>query len=300
MTDAPRPPSYATGQHLTRENPKGKLLEACARAKWLPPEIAVEQYGPRWGVDMTLHAAGRTLSSGMQWATDRTLAEQMAAKILLGELAALGEDGSDDELVTAEEATALRARNPKGALLERCTALRLTATFDVQPVVTRHGSLFEASVHVVLPDGEEVWSDIRRASVAKLAEHAAAATLLPRLASGGAPEKTPAPAPSAASGAEPRSVLNEARQKGALRDYGFTVKQIDGPPHAAVFHVAAFALRATGERIEIEAQRAPSKKEGERLAAALLVERLHVFATRTPVFGYRPFATHVRSGDDAG
>ena len=140
-------------------NPKGKLLEFCARAKVLPPAIAVERSGDRWGALLTLAIHGRTLESGMQWAHARIRAEQIAANVLLKELATTSE-GEPGELVAEDEETKLRLENPKGKLLERCVVLRLTPMFDVQPVLTGEGNGFEASVSVTLSSGDELWSDI--------------------------------------------------------------------------------------------------------------------------------------------
>jgi dsRNA-specific ribonuclease len=259
-------------------NPKGKLLEFCARAKVLPPTVAVERSGDRWGIAMTLVVHGRTLESSMRWANGRIGAEQLASAELLEQLAATSE-GEPGEFVSEEEETQLRLENPKGKLLERCTALRLSPVFDVRPVLASDGNGFEASASVTLANGDELWSDIRRARSAKTAEQAAAASLLPQVLAASASPSTPP-----ASGMDARSALNELRMRGALRDYGFVLESIDGPPHAPVFHMKAFALRTGAERVEVPSVAAASKKEAERLAAERLFAELHVAR-----LSHRPF-----------
>jgi dsRNA-specific ribonuclease len=253
------------------DNPKGKLLEFCARAKVLPPTLAVEQRADRWGVALTLVVHGRTLETRMHWALARSRAEQLAAKALLEELAMASEE-EPYELVSEEEEAALRLENPKGKLLERCVVLRLAPVFDVQPVLTSEGNAFEASANITLSNGEELWSDLRRARSAKAAEQAAAASLLPQVLAATASATSP---PSPATSMDARSALNELRMRGGLRDYGFVLERMDGPPHAPVFFVKAFALRASGARVEGPSVSAASKKEAERLAAERLFAELH-------------------------
>jgi dsRNA-specific ribonuclease len=257
---------------LTRANPKGCLLEFCARARSEPPEIAVERTATLSGAAMTLTVGGRTFESGMHWAAERMTAEQLAARALLEALAQTEDDAEPGEWVTEEDEGRLRRENPKGALLERCIRLRLTPRFEVRPVVTPEGAGFEASAFVERADGEDVWSALRRACQAKTAEQAAAESLLHRLTEE-APG-SPALVPSEVTSREPRSVLNELRQRGELMDYGFTLERVEGPPHAPVFHMKGFVERMGGARVEIAGVEAASKKEGERLVAQQLLQRL--------------------------
>jgi dsRNA-specific ribonuclease len=258
----------------TLENPKGKLLEFCARTKALPPTLVVERSGERWGVALTLVVHDRTLESAMHWAQTRVSAEQLAAGELLGVLA-LTSEAEPGELVTDDEEAALRLQNPKGKLFERCVGLRVTPVFDVHPVLTSDGNGFEASVSVLLPSGEELWSDIRRAGSAKAAEQAAAASLLPQVISAATPGPSSAVSPPPSAATDARSALNELRMRGGLRDYGFVLERQDGPQHAPVFFVKAFAIHRSGERVEVPSVTASSKKEAERLAAERLFQELH-------------------------
>lgn len=269
-------PSEAEAESLKLENPKGRLHDFCQRTKCGQPKLTVERKGTVFGVAMRMRVHGRAFESAMQWAWDRMLAEQMAARALLRQLVESEDAGDPGEWVTADEEGALRFENPKGALLERCVVLRLTPMFEVRSIVAATGPCFEANAHVVLEDGREVWSDIRRSMNAKLVEQAVARSLLGHLLAE-LPERmtgsTSAPASDARTG-EPRSVLNELRQKGRLRNYAFVVERVEGPPHAHIFYTSGHAERATGERLTVDALGAPSKKEGERLVAQKLLELL--------------------------
>ena len=205
----------------------------------------------------------------MQWAHARTSAEQLAAGDLLAELATTSE-GEPSEVVAEDEEATLRLANPKGKLLERCVVLRVAPVFDVHPVLTGDGNGFEASVGVTLPNGDELWSDIRRARTAKAAEQAAAASLLPQVLAATKEASLPRPP----SQTDARSALNELRMRGGLRDYGFVLERVDGPAHAPLFFVTAFAIGTGGDRIEVPTVTASSKKEAERLAAERLLAQL--------------------------
>ena len=174
-------PTAEEGVALTRANPKGRLLEFCARARCEPPEIEIERGTTLSGARMTLMVEGQAFESGMHWSADRMLAEQMAARALLDALARTEDEAEPGEWVPDTEEERLRRENPKGVLLERCARLRLTPRFEVRPVVTVEGPGFEASAFIERPGGEEMWGDLRRARQAKTAEQAAAATLLVRL-----------------------------------------------------------------------------------------------------------------------
>jgi hypothetical protein len=255
---------------LTRANPKGKLLEFCARARCGPPVVEVERGVAVFAARMTLSLDGRGFDSGRHWAGVWMMAEQLAARALLEAIAHTEEDAESEEWVAEEEETRLRQENPKGTLLERCARLRLTPRLEVRPIVTREGAGFEASAFVEAA-GDEVWSDLRRARQAKTAEQAAAASLLLRL------DQPIAPSPTRSLSAEPpepRGVLNELWQRGQVRDYGFALERIAGPPHAPIFYMAGFAERRTGERVEVTGVEAMSKKEGERRVAERLLAQL--------------------------
>ncbi len=277
MDDAPPAPAAslppdADIDALTRANPKGRLFEFCARTKRGRPKLTLSKDGELHGVAMHLRVDGRVLGSGTQWASTRRVAEQLAARALLDALASGEDEGEPGEELTPEDEARVTRANAKGKLLERCVVLRLTPIVDVRPLVTSGGPRFEGSAHVVLPSGQEVWSALRRGPTAKGTEHAVAESLLAELeavrAEAGEDEELPEV------GGDPRMVLNELRQKGRLRDFGFAVVRTDGPPHAPVFHVGGHAERTNGERVKAEPIAAPSKKVGERLIALRLVRML--------------------------
>ncbi len=259
---------------LTRANPKGRLFEFCQRTKRGRPKLTLSKDGELHGVAMHLRVDGRVLGSGVHWATTRRVAEQLAARALLEVMASGEEESEPDEELTAEDEARVTRANAKGKLLERCVVLRLSPVFDVRPLVTAGGARFEASAHIVLEDGREVWSPLRRGPTAKGAEHAVAELLLVELeaARAEAPDEDDDAPPEV--GGDPRMILNELRQKGRLRDFGFALVRTEGPPHAPMFHIAGHIERNDGERLKAAPVAAPSKKMGERLIALRLVRML--------------------------
>jgi dsRNA-specific ribonuclease len=270
-------PTSAEVVALTRENPKGKLLEFCARAKCGPPAIEAVHGNTLSGARMTLTVEGQAFDSDMHWAPERIVAEQLAARALLQALAQT-EDADPVAWVDEESAAGLRQTNPKGALLEICVRLGMTPRFEVRPVVTAQGAGFEAGVFVERAEGEELWGDLRRAREAKIAEQATAASLLELLWK--VDEDRPREPAHSVTGLEPRSALNEMQQRGTLRAYGFALERVEGPPHAPVFFMNGFVELRIGDRIEVTSIEAPSKKEAERRAAAQLLERLRERSSR--------------------
>lgn len=279
MDEARVPPVLATEadvEALTRDNPKGRLFEFCQRTKRGHPKLTLTKDGELHGVAMHLRVDGRVLGSGAQWATTRRVAEQLAARALLDALALSEEESEPDEELTVEDEARVARANAKGKLLERCVVLRLSPVFDVRPLVTSGGARFEASAHVVLADGREVWSPLRRGPTAKGTEHAVADLLLSELeaarAEASAEDDGGDVLPEV--GGDPRMILNELRQKGRLREFGFTLVRTEGPPHAPMFHITGHIERNDGERLKAAPVAAPSKKMGERLIALRLVRML--------------------------
>jgi hypothetical protein len=50
--------------------------------------------------------------------------------------------------------------------------------------------------------------------------------------------------------ARTRVLAEQLASRALLRDYGFAVVNIEGPPHAPVFRMAGHAVRVTGERVD--------------------------------------------------
>lgn len=69
-------------------------------------------------------------------------------------------------------------------------------------------------------------------------------------------------------------MLNEMRQRNELRELAFVVERIEGPPHASVFVMAGFAVRADGSGVDVRGVEGSTKKEGEKLAATRLLAKL--------------------------
>jgi dsRNA-specific ribonuclease len=108
-----------------------------------------------------------------------------------------------------------------------------------------------------------------QAAAAWLLEHAPPVPLSPE-AGAGAPQAQTAASPPVPSGADPRMQLNELRQRGQLRDFGYTAVRTDGPPHQPVFVMQGWATLADGRRLQTEELAAGSKKAAERELGARL------------------------------
>ena len=59
-------PTATEVAELTRANPKGRLLEFCARARCEAPEIAVERTAELSGASMTLVLGGQAFDCGFR------------------------------------------------------------------------------------------------------------------------------------------------------------------------------------------------------------------------------------------
>ena len=228
------------------ENPKGKLLEFCARARALAPTIAIERSGDQVGRGDD--ARGLRPDAGERDALGAHARERRAGRRreLLAELATRSEP-EPGELVTQDEEAALRLANPKGKLLERCVLLRVAPVFDVHPVLTGDGNGFEASVNVTLSTGDEPQSDVRLRSLRKggrASRRGIPPSSDPRDEDGVAVADT-----TFGCGGCARRAQRDAHARG-LRDYGFVMERIDGPPHAPIFFVepSHFARTATASR----------------------------------------------------
>lgn len=254
-------------EELKAENPKGRLLEYCMRRGVEPPEFAATPVaGGRHRVSLRFETEGEVVESGAFEAGTPLVAEQLAARALLGKLAAAAEpDGA--ERVDAAEAERLRAENPKGRLLERCTrARRCPPEFTVEPLP---GGGFAGYAALDAWEEGPLESVRFRGESAKVVEQAAAADLLARL-----PEDRPAAGADAPAGPDPRLALNRWRQTEQILDFGYEAVDVRGPSHRPEFSVRAWAERRDGPRVETDPVAAGSKKEAQRLAAAALVDLL--------------------------
>ncbi|MEE9145890.1 MAG: MBL fold metallo-hydrolase, partial [Candidatus Tectomicrobia bacterium] len=108
----------ALAETLKQENPKGKLLEFCARRR-LPRPKMLETTDEDGGhvIELQMEIAAELVTSGMQRAFSKTVAEQLAAKALLACLSA-AEATVAALHVTEAQRQHLEQQNPKGKLLE--------------------------------------------------------------------------------------------------------------------------------------------------------------------------------------
>ncbi len=164
---------------------------------------------------------------------------------------------SDDD----EVAQRLKAENPKGKLLELCTRRRVTPTFTA----TASGDGHAVDLSIDLGD-RVITSGPKRATSKRLAEQLAAEAVLSQLA---ADEPSPAAAPPpAAPQKDARMQLNEMRQLGLIRGYGYEVVERRGPPHQPIFVMRGWVDAVDGERVSTDGLDAASKKEGEAALAS--------------------------------
>lgn len=222
---------------------------------------------------MCLDVGEWELTSGVQSGWSRRMVEQLAARELLAELEALLADerpvaplsaSDEDDVweVGAEDAERLRRTNPKGQVFEWCQKRRPPVArprFETRRVQGRvHVRATLVTLHLSSP-----WFC---ASQVKVAEQAAAEALLPLL-----PDDTdelPEPI-------DPRSELNTFKQRGAIADYGFDVRDAHGTSGAARPFTAVGRMTLANGAIETtRAIEGASKKEAILLAARALLERL--------------------------
>ncbi len=274
---APGPPPPDVEEALAEElkvgNPKGRLLEYLMRCGAPPPEWKASARAKRHVVELVIDVAGARVMSGPQEASTLKLAEQLAAREVLAKLA-IAEDGADVVAVDEQQATELKARNPKGHLLEVCAQLKvLPPRFEVVATLAGFAAIAEVSAA-----GTSRRSRRYQALDARTAEQAAAAELLDVMAqvTASAPT-TPAPSLAPAGGTtDLRGRLNELRQLGVIADFGYEVLEQRGPSHQPIFVMRGWWLPAAAgeERRHTAAIEARSKKDGEREAAARLYEAL--------------------------
>jgi dsRNA-specific ribonuclease len=274
------PTEAALEEELRLENPKGRLLELCMRQRIEPPILESGIDGAFHTAILSLSWIGRPLTSGLQKAASKKTAEQLAARVLLRMI-----DNCDPAVlvvqVSDDEAKQLKIQNPKGRLLEWCAAHRAPLPSFAERAVIG-GFHIQAAVALGTKNISTGWFG---ASTKKIAEQAAARALLAQLEAGAdAPEPIPPQedspdadlekAPAAQdchSSPDPMMLLNEMRQIGVIRDFGYELQSSEGPSHQPLFTIAGWVDLENGERIEAEPTVSASKREGRRKAAEALI-----------------------------
>jgi Cft2 family RNA processing exonuclease/dsRNA-specific ribonuclease len=236
------------------DNPKGRLLEYLARARRPPPRREeTRANGGRFITNLVLEDG---TESGPHAAGARKLAEQLAARTLLA-LLVQGEAALQALAVPDTQTERDPVEDPKRRLLEACAQLHLPApTFEERALVEG------TACRVGIPGG--ACSPWFRARTARVAEQAAAACLLAHselVQALAAQEKA---APAVRTVGDPRMRLNEMRQAGQIRGFGYTSVRREGPPHQPLFVLVGWVELADGRRLQTEEVCAGSKKAAER------------------------------------
>jgi Cft2 family RNA processing exonuclease/dsRNA-specific ribonuclease len=267
------PDEAAQEEQLKRANPKGRLLEFCARMRIGPPETETEPEGAFFRANMSLSYQGETVASGPQRAASKKAAEQLAAQALL-ELVTERVIVAGVIPVNEEDLARLQSTNPKGRLLELCAKRKCPP-----PQFEQHANPGGYQVRAVLPQSGEQQSCSAwyLAATLKAVEQAAAEELLKSL-----PDLPASPQAAVASiepepkgiGAEAAMVLNELKQVGVLKSFGYDVVDQLGPSHQPVFSVIAWSTTTDGQTWRAAPVQASSKKSAQRAAAAALLDLL--------------------------
>lgn len=276
---------------LKQENPKGRLLELCQRLRCAPPEAHFEVDGAFHVCRLSMSLGDRVFECEPQRAATMKTAEQLAARALL---AILQDALCNEEAIAVgdEEATQLREANPKGALLEFCARRHLVVP-DVEQRAIPGGHIARYRLQVATGGSPGIDTPWFRAATAMTAQQACASSLLEQLraqevagvdlaarfadsklataVAADSSDQEPAAAPATV---DRRPLLNQLRQVGLLRDFGYDQLACEGPPHAPVFVVEAWAVTEDGERVTVPPAKASSKKEAQLQAAVSLVAEL--------------------------
>jgi Cft2 family RNA processing exonuclease len=241
-------------KRLQKENPKGRLLEACMQAGTGMPKFSTIKKGFDCQCTASASALGQIFESGLMIARDDKLAEQMAADAILNAI--------DAHFQTAVQLVDVRSDeeqigNAKGRFLERGTPPRMELLF----LPMRAGIAASATVK-----GDS--TPFFLASSKKAAEQAVYHHML-----GGGGENQPKKVESAlavAGSGNPKGQLNELKQKRQIDDYGFEVRT-QGPPHQPVFSGRGW-LQVDGKKVQTPLLETLSRKAFEHAAASILLE----------------------------
>jgi Cft2 family RNA processing exonuclease len=131
-TETSENPQY---QELKEKNPKGRLLEFCARNKMAFPESLErsQAHEDSCAIEMQLTLEGKTFSSGIHRSPSRTLSEHLASASLLEQLTQHFQ--KEAETIDPESEERLKISNPKGRLIEHCMKHKYPKpSFSTHPV----------------------------------------------------------------------------------------------------------------------------------------------------------------------
>ncbi|MDQ3234522.1 MAG: MBL fold metallo-hydrolase [Pseudobdellovibrionaceae bacterium] len=235
----------AEEKRLRKENPKGRLLEACMQAGVSMPKFATLKKGLEYHCTVSVSVMGQVFESDGVKAFDDKLSEQMAADSLLGSL-----DTHFQKTGQLVDVRALEASigNAKGRYLERGTSPAMDFSF----LPLRSGIAASATVQ-----GRRTPFFI--AGSKKNAEQAVYHHLLAELSTGPRHDSTPSPMDN------PKGRLNEMKQQRLIDDFGFECI-VSGPAHEPMFSGHGWA-RKDDRIIKSVVMEASSKKAFEQMAA---------------------------------
>ncbi len=278
----PTPEEIALEEDLKKENPKGTLLEFCARRNMPAPEKLATLHKGRHVVELKVRLDDEILSSGVKDAHSERMAEQLAARELLSVIA---ERHAEEKVVSLsdEEIQRLKLENPKGKLLEFVMKHKLKQAV-VEPVAVPVG--FRCFAAWVSPDEKTFKTKVYQAKKAKEAEQACCEEMLEQITNWmketeseqtsetAEKQESSAGKEQQASVKEARVLLNEMKQKKQVSDFGYELIERTGESHQPVFKMIAWAILNDGAKVQTKPAEAGSKKEGQKTVADDLLNML--------------------------
>jgi len=239
---------------LQKENPKGRLLEACMQAGTGMPKFVTVKKGFDYQCAASVSVLGCTFESTLMIARDEKLVEQMASDAILNAI-----DCHFEKSVKIVNVRSIENQigNAKGRFLEQGTPLK--AEFSFLPL--RAGIAASA-----IANGCS--TPFFLASSKKAAEQAVYDYFL-----GETKKKEIAESATNISGkiaSNPKGQLNEMKQKFLIDDYGFDISS-SGPAHKPSFYGHGW-IKIEGKTIHTGPLNATSRKDFEHLAAKNILE----------------------------
>ena len=231
----------------------------------------------RYAFEYQLNRNGEIISSDPQFAYSETMVKQLAAQSLLNKITKIVMPENCMTLSTDEEQE-LKLENPKGQLLEFCSANQLRKPkFKTEAVPNG----FTGSAFLTLYDQSCIESGIYFAPNQKSVDHAACKELLakikhylqnPEAAVITCTDYPSVPVSHKKQVVDRRNDLNQMKQMGVLLDFGYELLERKGTPHEPVFTMQGwFEVPDSPKRVTGQVT-AGSKKECQKLCADLIFE----------------------------
>lgn len=262
--------SEAEEEKLKKENPKGRLLEICARLRIEPPLIETKVEGYYYLAKMSLNFFGEKLISQTYRASSAKIAEHKAAQEIIKLIEEKQLKEADTIKVKEEEVDILKNSNPKGKLLEWCMTNKINPPI-FEKRITSNG--YNVKAIIKINESNSIESKWHCHSVLKIAEHSSCREILALCNKMDEPtiDKIKASGDSNII-ADPRSILNHLKQINKIVDFDLSQIIQEGPPHLPIFKIIGSAVLKDGKRIKTNQIQAHTKKEAQRLAAEELLK----------------------------